>query len=52
LPIVNLKLKIEKRKFYVAGVMVRKYVGKVEDFLIARRQMDVYLGVASLAGKQ
>jgi len=36
----------------VAGVMVRKYVGKVEDFLMARREMDVYLGVASLAATE
>jgi len=36
----------------VAGVMVRKYVGKVEDFLVARREMDVYLGVASLAATE
>lgn len=36
----------------VAGVMVRKYVGKVEDFLLARREMDVYLGIASLAATE
>jgi len=35
-----------------AGVRVRKYVGKVEDFLLARREMDVYLGVASLAATE
>ena len=33
----------------VAGVMVRKYVGRVEDFLVAGREMNVYLGIASLA---
>jgi len=27
----------------VAGVMLRKYVGKVEDFLVAGREMNVYL---------
>jgi len=36
----------------VAGIMVRKYVGKVEDFLLARREMDVYLGIASLAATE
>jgi len=36
----------------VAGVMLRKYVGKVEDFLVARREMDVYLGIASLAATE
>jgi len=32
-----------------AGLMVRKYAGKVEHFLIAGREMNVYLGIASLA---
>jgi SSS family solute:Na+ symporter len=36
----------------IAGLSVRKYVGKVEDFLIAGREMDVYLGVASLAATE
>jgi SSS family solute:Na+ symporter len=36
----------------MAGVMVRKYVGKVEDFLLAGREMDVYLGIASLAATE
>jgi SSS family solute:Na+ symporter len=36
----------------VAGLMVRKYVGNVEDFLIAGREMDVYLGIASLAATE
>jgi solute:Na+ symporter, SSS family len=36
----------------VAGISVRKYVGKVEHFLIAGREMDVYLGVASLAATE
>lgn len=35
-----------------AGVMVRKYVGKVEDFLVAGRQLDIYLGIASLAATE
>jgi len=35
-----------------AGVLVRKYVGKVEDFLVAGRQMDLYLGIASLAATE
>ena len=36
----------------VAGIMVRKYVGKVEHFLIAGREMNVYLGIASLAATE
>jgi SSS family solute:Na+ symporter len=36
----------------VAGIAVRKYVGKVEDFLVAGREMDVYLGIASLAATE
>ena len=35
-----------------AGVMVRKYVGKVEDFLVAGREMNLYLGIASLAATE
>jgi SSS family solute:Na+ symporter len=35
-----------------AGIMVRKYVGKVEHFLIAGREMNVYLGIASLAATE
>jgi solute:Na+ symporter, SSS family len=35
-----------------AGLWVRKYVGRVEDFLIAGREMDVYLGIASLAATE
>lgn len=36
----------------VAGLAVRKYVGKVEQFLVAGREMDVYLGIASLAATE
>lgn len=36
----------------VAGIMVRKYVGKVEHFLVAGREVDVYLGIASLAATE
>lgn len=36
----------------IAGLMVRKYVGKVEHFLVAGREMDVYLGIASLAATE
>src|ERR687884_1916967 len=36
----------------VAGLMVRKYVGNVEDFLVAGREMDVFLGIASLAATE
>lgn len=35
-----------------AGVMVRKYVGRVETFLVAGREMNVYLGIASLAATE
>ena len=36
----------------VVGIAIRKYVGKVEDFLVARREMDLYLGIASLAATE
>ena len=36
----------------VAGVAVRRYVGKVEHFLVAGREMNVYLGIASLAATE
>jgi SSS family solute:Na+ symporter len=36
----------------VAGIMVRKYVGRVDHFLIAGREMNVYLGIASLAATE
>jgi len=36
----------------IAGIMVRKYVGKVETFLIAGREMKLYLGIASLAATE
>jgi SSS family solute:Na+ symporter len=36
----------------VAGIMVRKYVGKVEHFLVAGREMNLYLGIASLAATE
>jgi SSS family solute:Na+ symporter len=36
----------------VAGVMVRRYVGKVEHFLVAGREMNVFLGIASLAATE
>ena len=35
-----------------AGVYVRKYVVKVEDFLVAGRQMDLFLGIASMAATE
>ena len=35
-----------------AGVMVRKYVKNVDHFLVAGREMDVYLGIASLAATE
>jgi SSS family solute:Na+ symporter len=36
----------------IAGIAVRKYVGKVEHFLIAGREMNLYLGIASLAATE
>jgi len=36
----------------VAGLLVRKYVGKVEHFLVAGRELNVYLGIASLAATE
>jgi solute:Na+ symporter, SSS family len=36
----------------VAGLMVRRYVGKVEHFLVAGREMDLHLGIASLAATE
>ena len=36
----------------VAGLWVRKYVGKVEHFLVAGREMDLFLGIASLAATE
>lgn len=36
----------------VVGIMVRKYVGKVEHFLVAGREVDVFLGIASLAATE
>jgi SSS family solute:Na+ symporter len=36
----------------VAGIMVRRYVTRVDDFLVAGREMNVYLGIASLAATE
>jgi SSS family solute:Na+ symporter len=36
----------------IVGVMVRKYVGKVEHFLVAGREVNVFLGIASLAATE
>lgn len=35
-----------------AGLVVRRYVRRVEDFLVAGREMNVYLGIASLAATE
>ena len=37
---------------FAAGLWMRKYVGKVEDYLVAGREMNVYLGIASLAATE
>jgi solute:Na+ symporter, SSS family len=36
----------------VVGLKVRKYLGKVEHFLVAGREMNAYLGIASLAATE
>jgi len=35
-----------------AGLAVRRYVSKVDHFLVAGREMDVHLGIASLAATE
>jgi len=35
-----------------AGVALRKYVGKVEHFLLAGRDLNLYLGIATLAATE
>jgi len=47
-PIIGLYLLITMG----AGIFVRKYVGKVEHFLVAGREVDVFLGIASLAATE
>jgi len=36
----------------VAGLMVRKYIHNVDDFIVAGRAMDLHLGIASLAATE
>ncbi len=36
----------------MAGLAVRKYVKDVKDYLVAGRQVDLYLGIASLAATE
>jgi SSS family solute:Na+ symporter len=36
----------------IAGIMVRKYVSRVDHFLLAGREMNVFLGIASLAATE
>lgn len=36
----------------IAGVWMRRYVSKVEHFLVAGREMNLYLGIASLAATE
>lgn len=35
-----------------AGVAMRRYVGRLEDYLVAGREMNLYLGIASLAATE
>lgn len=37
---------------FTAGLWMRRYVAKVEDYLVAGREMNVYLGIASLAATE
>ena len=37
---------------FAAGLWMRRYVGKVEDYLVAGREMNVHLGIASLAATE
>lgn len=34
------------------GLLIRRYVRKVDDFLVAGRNVDLYLGIASLAASE
>src|SRR5512140_1102455 len=36
----------------LAGIFVRRYVSRVDHFLVAGREMNVYLGIASLAATE
>jgi SSS family solute:Na+ symporter len=36
----------------IAGVAIRRYVRRVEDFIVAGREMNLYLGIASLAATE
>jgi len=36
----------------VAGLLVRKYVSRVDHFLVAGRELNIYLGIASLAATE
>src|SRR4030042_6903260 len=36
----------------VAGLLVRKYVSKVDEFVLAGRELNIYLGIASLAATE
>ena len=47
-PIIGLYLLLTM----AAGLYVRRYVGGVDDFLVAGREMNVYLGIASLAATE
>jgi len=35
-----------------AGLLMRKFVSRVDDYLVAGRKVDVYLGIASLAATE
>ena len=35
-----------------AGIMAKRYVGRVDQFLVAGREMNLYLGIASLAATE
>ena len=36
----------------IAGLWLKKYIRKVDDFLVADRSVNVYLGIASLSASE
>ena len=36
----------------VIGLLVKRYVGRVEHFIVAGRELDVHLGIASLVSSE
>lgn len=36
----------------IVGLLIRKYVNNVDDYLLAGREVDLYAGMASLAATE